>query len=290
MHRRFLLSAAVILSYCQFVSAEPEIADESADDPIPVVLERSGLKFTARTANFHISTTRSDLSLKTIAQQCERDRTKLLNRWLGAAEPGDAKVWSPCCEIVIHAKRNDYVAFLGAAAGSSVGCTTISVQHKKISQRRIDVRSDAADWITDALPHELTHVILADRFGNTPLPLWADEGMAVLSESESKRRKRLDAAIRCENRLRSVSAGELLFDDSLARSSRVDAFYCRSSQLVSLLVERQDGPTFVRFIEQAMAQGYERSLQQHYSIESVGRLQPLLDRYVTSGRQPTDSR
>jgi hypothetical protein len=37
------------------------------------------------------------------------------------------------------------------------------------------------------LPHEITHVVLADRFNTKPMPRWADEGMAVLTEPVEKK-------------------------------------------------------------------------------------------------------
>ena len=36
------------------------------------------------------------------------------------------------------------------------------------------------------LPHEATHVVLAGQFGDQPVPRWADEGMAVLTEPRDK--------------------------------------------------------------------------------------------------------
>ena len=66
--------------------------------------------------------------------------------------------------------------------------------------RRIDVRADASDWSNAALPHELTHVVLGERFGGHALPRWADEGIAMLSESREKHRERV-ANLRGESRL-----------------------------------------------------------------------------------------
>ena len=42
-----------------------------------------------------------------------------------------------------------------------------------------------------ALPHELTHLILADRFSPRQVPRWSDEGMAVLADPAEKQRLHL---------------------------------------------------------------------------------------------------
>ena len=40
--------------------------------------------------------------------------------------------------------------------------------------------------LASGLPHEVTHVILADLFPQQQIPRWADEGMAVLTEPREK--------------------------------------------------------------------------------------------------------
>ena len=56
----------------------------------------------------------------------------------------------------------------------------------KVWRRQIIVRGDKPAEIKRVLGHELTHVILADRFPTKQIPRWADEGIAVLSEPASR--------------------------------------------------------------------------------------------------------
>lgn len=237
-----------------------------------VQVVRSQGRTIARSRNFEIISTVSHLDLRQLAKECEQHRSRLLEDWLNA----DADIaWSPRCVIEVHRDRSLYGAVLGAGAGSSVGCTTIRVRSGRIAERRIDLRADADQWQHDALPHELTHVVLADRFGNRPLPLWADEGMGVLAESERKQEIRSSAARDVERRSRDVSVAELLYDSSLPGSSRRDAFYSRSAELVNFLVSRHDGATFVNFLDDVKRRGYELALRDHYDIPNVGQLQRL---------------
>lgn len=235
----------------------------------------SGARQIAQTPNFQITTTLPQLDLRRLAAACEARRSRLLANWYGSDSPRCEQRWSPKCEIVIHATQSHYRGYLGAGAGGSVGCTTISVNRGAVSQRRIDLRADAQGWQVDALPHELTHVVLADQFGNRPLPLWADEGMGVLGESLEKRLKRCRAAEVCEQQNQPVTAANLLFDTSLPRSRKVDAFYFRSCELVQFLIDRKGAPEFLNFLDAAMSRGYETALRQHYDINGVGELQQL---------------
>ena len=52
----------------------------------------------------------------------------------------------------------------------------------KIISRRVNLRTDHPTLVQAVLPHEITHVILADFFTEQQIPRWADEGLAVLAE------------------------------------------------------------------------------------------------------------
>jgi hypothetical protein len=52
--------------------------------------------------------------------------------------------------------------------------------------------------IVDGLPHELTHVILADQLIDCSVPTWLNEGMAMLSECEALQSQRLTLLKRAE--------------------------------------------------------------------------------------------
>ena len=51
-----------------------------------------------------------------------------------------------------------------------------------------NLRADHPQLLTAILPHEVTHVVLADLFTLQQIPRWADEGMAVLAEPRGRSR------------------------------------------------------------------------------------------------------
>jgi hypothetical protein len=223
-----------------------------------------------KTASFRVFST-SGKQAEQIAAACECLRLSLTEKWLvqKADEP-----WQPCCDIVVHPSQHSFIGAVGRGPGQTSGCSTIRVDKGRILARRIDLRCDNCDPLTAALPHELTHVVLTDRFLDHPLPRWADEGIALLADSPTKQ-------ARHERDLRTViSTGSRIPLASLVRmneypAGHVAAFYAQSSSVVRLLVDRATKATFVDFVEYAMKHGYDVALQNTYGLRNIDELERL---------------
>ena len=113
-----------------------------------------------------------------LAHRCEELRGALSQRWLGVDEQSES--WQPKCAVVVHADVAGYGRVFGPGISPSVGCTTITADKERIVFRRIDLRADAADWRTNALPHELTHVVTM----YPSAPSWITEGVADFVRSK----------------------------------------------------------------------------------------------------------
>jgi len=76
---------------------------------------------------------------------------------------------------------------------------------------------------------------------------------------------------------------------------RLRVFYGQSVALVRWLLARADGPTLLRFVDDATTVGLNRSLRMHYAIDSVAALEtawhvePIapLTRSMPATRRPT---
>jgi hypothetical protein len=229
---------------------------------------------------------------------CEALRRQLQDTWFG----GTSEDWSPRCEIVLHAAVAGYVRELGPGSRLSSGCATIDVEKGRVVKRRIDLRADADDWMISALPHELTHVVLAERFATKQIPRWADEGLAILSEPESRQAIRRSAMQRALARTPRYSADDLLTLRDYPAADRRDAFYGQSASLVAYLIDRDSPERFLEFLQVGQKLGFEQALQQIYGLRSLADLDArwrpqLLDRgqsvelfaariaRITAGRQ-----
>lgn len=200
---------------------------------------------------------------------CERLRTELRHRWLASQHE---VAWRPRCEVVLHATRSAYVQSVGRGARQTNGASLIQFQGGRVSMRRLDLLVDAHGQLP-ALAHELTHVVLADRFSGRQPPRWVDEGIATLADSADKRMLHQRD---CENALRRGSAlrmVDLLTLDQLTSPEQVPAFYGQSLSLVNYLAQRDRPSRVVEFAARAMDAGYDRALREHYGIDGVAGLE-----------------
>lgn len=211
-----------------------------------------------------------------LASVCEELRGHLQQTWLGEKETD----WTPKCVVVVHRSLRGYTARLGPGSATSSGCASIEFEDGKVSARRIDLRADAADWLSAALPHELTHVLLADHFSGRQPPRWADEGLAILAEPDAKRTQRFRAFEKGLARNATYSARDLLTLADYPDASRREAFYWQSASLVAYLAEREGTEKVLEFVTLALDRGYEPALKQVFGIASLAdldaRWKPLL--------------
>jgi hypothetical protein len=178
---------SILIFAAALIPAGARAADESASqspartDEVRKSYETNGWLI-QETASFRVVCRRTAADAARLPQACEALRRQLQETWFGEVT-GD---WSPRCEVVVHPTTAGYVKELGPGSEQSSGCSTIDIEKGRVARRRIDLRTDAEDWMISALPHELTHVILADKFATKQIPRWADEGMGILSEPASR--------------------------------------------------------------------------------------------------------
>jgi len=119
---------------------------------------------------------------KLLAEQAEADLRRICHRILGGQEFAhsvDVYVWA------------DHARFLENAADApewAGGSYSISMNNGFVT-RRIDLTQLDADgrfatvMLDRVLPHEMCHIVLREHFQDAPLPLFLDEGLAMLSEA-----------------------------------------------------------------------------------------------------------
>ncbi len=231
------------------------------------------------TENFRIVCLPNLAEAKRLPEACEALRCQLQETWFGAV----GESWSPRCEIVVHGSVAGYVRELGAGSRQSSGCATIDMERGRVVKRRVDLRADADDWLNSALPHELTHVILADKFAERQIPRWADEGIAILAEPVARQSVRRTAMQRAVTRTAQFSVAELVSLREYPAGDRRDAFYGQSASLVAYLIEHDSPAKFLEFLQLGQQQGFERAVAEVYGIRSLAELDArwrpqLLDR------------
>lgn len=266
--RQFILQIACLLVVTSPVYAEgPSLPPAILGAPALKVYQSRGW-LVQETPSFRVFCLPKLAEAKRLPEACEALRRQLSETWLGA---GDS-AWSPRCDIVVHSGLAGYVRELGSESRNSSGCATIDIDRGKVIKRRIDLRADAEDWLTTALPHEMTHVALAARFSERQIPRWADEGIAILAEPAARQAIRRTAMQKALARTPRFAAAELLSLRDYPASDRRDAFYGQSASLVAYLIERDSPAKFLDFLQAGQRHGYDRALAEAYQIESAAEL------------------
>jgi hypothetical protein len=196
-----------------------------------------------------------------IAKAAEASRKQIFERWSGP--PGGA--WQPKCEIVIHATADAYAESTGKPTAMT-GHATVRLNNGRATERRIDLRADDSAMATNALPREVTHVVLADLFADKPPPRWALEGMAVLAGSPEEISRYTRTLTRCarDGELRPLAA---LFDLKNFPADKITGFYCQSVSVTEYLIKLNGERNFKIFLGDAQRYGTAQALKRQYNID-----------------------
>lgn len=264
----------LLLSLCWMLLHQPHLAAEVIPES---QVTRSGEWLIVTSENFSIRSRNHDLPLAELVRHCESLRAELQKTWIGqAAHPS----WTPRCDVILHSSVLSYSRTLGNGAGRSVGCTSLKLDSGRVVQRRIDLRLDSETWKTDALPHELTHVVLADRFADRRIPPWIDEGIGVSSESRGKQLQRLTALQQSQARGDVLKLQDLMVLNRFPDPRYRDAFYGQSVSLIHLLHSRSEHPSQVLdFADHAQQHGYDSALREVYEIDGFQELQAIAENH-----------
>jgi hypothetical protein len=238
----------------------------------------------SESANFRIIHNQSRDLVEKVAQVAEETRAAMYRKWVGEA----AGEWQPRCDIVLHASGQDYNKATGKPA-EWPGHSTIRSDAGRIVGRQIDLRCDAQGLLNGPLPHETTHQVLADQFGGTNVPRWADEGMALLSESRDRIDQHLRLLPRYEKDLQLLTLRQLLQLNDYPERRYLNAFYAQSASVVEFLIKLKpdNGPSaFLQFVLEAGRYGPETALKRVYNIQDFNQLEQSWQRYALNKISP----
>jgi hypothetical protein len=218
-----------------------------------------------------------------IAQAAEAKRTDIFTRWSGP--PGGA--WQPKCDITLHSTADAFAQATHQPAAAT-GHAEVKLDGGRAVERRIDLRADDATAANDALPRELTTVVLADLFPTAAPPRWAEAGMAVLAASPAEVDRYRRTLSRC------YRGGELFPVESLLTlktptTDRATAFYVESVSLVNFLVRWKGEKAFTAFLRDVQRYGAPAALKRQYGVNDAKQLEDLWTRSelsVSRGQTP----
>ncbi len=249
------------------LAARIGLASKNAAGKRPWQRSRSGKWQVLETSNFRVHFTDENMGGQA-ADLAEATRIELYRTWFGKLPESN---WSPKCDIFIHDSTDEYTRVTRQGPGSP-GHSQTGIDRGRINSRRIDLRRDGPDLIRAVLPHEITHVVLADRFSAKPMPRWADEGVAVLTEPVEKKNAHLRNLGDISRQGRLFTARQLMTMGDYPPGNQWPAFYAESVSLVEFLVSRGGTGKFIEFMERSQQTGYEAELKRVYGLAGFDEL------------------
>jgi hypothetical protein len=254
---------------------ETKNPEEGASTPVRHLKQENGWDL-AETANFRIlHKGRSQELVEKVAAIAEQSRSKSLQKWFGEQE----EKWQPACEIFLHATTQEYTRETNKPANSP-GHSTVTMEGDRVISRRIDLHCDEPTMMAQRLPHETTHVVLVGKFGDKPLPRWADEGLAVMAEPREQIERYLAKLQDCRKARQLFYFNKMLEMQDYPEPRRVDAFYCESVSLVEFLIREKDAFTLTKFLRDGQHNGFEAAAKTHYGFASLNDMQQSWEKYA----------
>jgi hypothetical protein len=200
-----------------------------------------------------------------VAQIGEGQRRRQLTLWTGAAP--DAP-WTPRCDVYLFPSTRVLIQMSGreAKAGSAAARPSQLYRGRMIS-RRINLAADDEHLLRSTLPHEISHVVLTDLLEGKRVPLWADEGLAVLAELSDRTRERYAEILATHvTRRQTFAVPSLLQMTRYPDREYTSLFYAQATSLTRLLLERGGRATLLEFLRAAAAGPAAAALQRSYGM------------------------
>lgn len=203
----------------------------------------------------------------TLASDTLREAERFYNtltRQIGYTRYHKFWTWDQRVKIVLYADQESYVRETGLPAWSGGGATQY---HRQLRSRAIVSYRQERDFLRKILPHEISHLILADFFGSKPVPLWFNEGVAQLQEfgkvEEARQLIGKVARLGYVIPLEALLQMDVRYQDN---QGVVLVFYAQSVSVVDFLI-RQYGNRRFQHLCRLMREGrpFERALTKAYT-------------------------
>jgi hypothetical protein len=220
-----------------------------------------------RTTNFLVEAPTQQLAQQA-GQLAEQYRKEKALQWLGQ----EMQPWPEPCPLKLT------VTYNGAG-----GATSFAFDRGQVLGQQMHIEGSVERLFNSVLPHEVTHTVFAYYF-RTPVPRWADEGGAVLSEDDLERnrhdglcRQILNTPGRAIPLRRLFALKEYPHD--------VMALYAEGYSVVNFLVGLGNRQVFLGFVARGMHEGWDRAAQTAYHFNSVEELEQAWLNYLQNTRR-----
>jgi hypothetical protein len=261
--RKRVGTATVVSAAVALLASAP--AARAQFDPVP-----AAACAVAETANFRVEAPDAH-SAQLVADRAEQHRKALALAWLGKELPA----WEKPCPVKVFVT-------LGPPGGRSGFTFAGTEKAPAVGGMTMEVAGPLDAIVGGVLPHEVMHCVVTTHFGR-PVPRWADEGLAILAESDDVQAR--TAAhfrdFRARGRTMRVKALLELTDYPEDRF----AVYLEGFSVAGFLVGRKQGRAgLVKFLSVGMADGWDTAAKAVYGYPSVAALEEAWCEWLDKGR------
>jgi len=217
----------------------------------------------AESERFRIHYVGKSIKAAELVTVCERTCQDLRELWLGATEVAR---WTPKCDVYLYPSGSEFERRTRVPA-AAWGFADLAVGDGRVWSRALHMRNDDSKRQARVLVHEMTHVVLAEHFVNEPIPRWADEGIAVLSEPPERRESLMELLADEAAKRRLMPIKDLTRLSEIPRDPRQsEIFYAQSGALVDYLVKRKkmSGTEVLKLVEDSRKRGWDTALKKQY--------------------------
>jgi hypothetical protein len=220
-----------------------------------------------RTTNFVVDAPTPQIAQQ-VAQYAEHYRREKALHWLGYEMPA----WGQPCPVKVT-----------LTMGGAGGATSFAFDRGQVLGQEMNIEGSLDRLLASVLPHEVTHTVFAYYF-RTPVPRWADEGGAVLSEDDIER-SRHDRIVRdiLNTPGRAIPLRRLFAMSKYP--SDVMVLYAEGFSVSDFLVSKSNRPAFLAFVAAGMHEGWDQAARVHYRYASVEALEQDWLTHLRSTRQ-----
>lgn len=220
-----------------------------------------------RTTNFVVTAPTADFAQQ-VGEAAEHYRRELSLQWTGQEMPR----WSAPCPIHVT------VGMMGAG-----GATTFNFERGEVFGWKMNIQGSEERILDSVLPHEINHTIFACYF-RRPLPRWADEGAASLIEHESERMRLRKLHDQVMGTTQKIPLRKLLeMKEYQPGQQQTLTLYAEGHSLADYLIGRSGRATYLKLLNDAHQQGWDKALKANYGYARVEALEKEWDQWVMAG-------
>ena len=208
-----------------------------------------------RTPNFAVEAPTPEIAQQ-IGQYAEHYRKEKAMLWLGQEMPP----WPDPCPLRVTVTMN-----------GSGGATSFAFDRGRVLGQDMHIEGSLDRLLASVLPHEVTHTVFAYYF-RQPVPRWADEGGAVLSEDDIERNRHDQLVRQILNTPGRAIPLRRLF--SLTKyPPDVMVLYAEGYSVSNFLVASSNRGVFLNFVAQGMRGDWDGAVKANYGYGSVEELE-----------------